>query len=124
MKLTDKITEFMKVNNIKDYKAFSEFADVPYTTIKSFYDKGYANAKRETLVKLKKAMNLTLDEIADDNIDVDFKVKVKVNTKSNEILTPNTIIAIGNGGKKIKYEIPPEKMELANQLLSELSKKK
>ena len=69
-------------------------------------------------------MNLTLDEIADDNIDVDFKVKVKVNTKSNEILTPNTVIAIGNGGKKIKYEIPPEKMELANQLLSELSKKK
>lgn len=122
MKLTDKITEFMKVNNIKDYKAFSEFADVPYTTIKSFYDKGYSNAKRETLVKLKKAMNLTLDEIADDNIDIDFNIKAK--TKSGELLMPNTVIAIGNGGKKIKYEIPPEKMELANQLLSELSKKK
>lgn len=70
MLMTEKIDLFIKTKNIKDKKAFAQLCGVPYTTLLSFYDKGYGNAKRETLYKLKTFMGITLDELSDDRIEI------------------------------------------------------
>lgn len=67
MKLTEKLDLLMKERGITVADLARE-ADVPYTTIKSLYDKGYDNVKLSTLKKLAKYFNCSLDYIADDDV--------------------------------------------------------
>lgn len=46
----------------------SKLSGVPYTTIDSFYKKGYENTKISTIRKIAVALDVSLDYLVDDNI--------------------------------------------------------
>ena len=124
MTIYEKIKKYMEVNNMKALTDFSQFVDVPYTTIKNLETKSNTNIKRETLIKLKNAMGITLDELADDNIDIDFeneKNKNYINGKTDVV--ENTVISIGRGGKRSVYTLNDSDIKLVNDFLCRLSKK-
>lgn len=53
-----------KLNN----NTLSQKTGIPYTTIDSFYKKGYKNMKFETLEKLSRFFNVSLDYLMNDDI--------------------------------------------------------
>lgn len=69
MKLTEKLDLLIKEKGITLADVARE-SGVPYTTIKSLYDKGYENAKLSTLKKLADYFGCSLDYIADDNTTI------------------------------------------------------
>lgn len=68
MKLTDKLDLLMRERGINK-KDVSRQSGIPYTTIINFYEKGTDNVKLSTLLKLSRYFSVTLDYIADDNIE-------------------------------------------------------
>ncbi|MHB8065797.1 MAG: helix-turn-helix domain-containing protein [Ruminiclostridium sp.] len=68
MKLTDKLDILMSEKGINKMELAKQ-SGVPYTTIVNFYEKGTDNIKLSTLTKLKKYFNVSLDYLADDNIN-------------------------------------------------------
>ena len=68
MKLIDKLDILMKEKEINK-KELSRQAKIPYTTIVNFYEKGTDNVKLSTLLKLSRYFSVTLDYIADDDIE-------------------------------------------------------
>lgn len=124
MKLTDKITNYMACNNIKTLADFARLANLPYMTIKNLFIKDNINIKVETLTKLKNALNITLDELVDDNINVDFEsIKNKKYINGKIDVPENTVISIGRGGKRSIYSIDPKDASIVDNLLERLSKK-
>lgn len=82
MNITDKLDYLMAKNNMNK-NILSKETGIPYTTIDGFYKKGTDNIKLSTLKKLAEYFNLTLDEIADDSIDI-IKRNDKVNHSIHE----------------------------------------
>lgn len=124
MKLTDKITNFMSVNHIKTLADFARLAKLPYTTINSLFCNENANTKIDTLIKLKTAMQITLDELVDDNTDIDFeKIKNKKYIDGKIDVADNTVISIGRGGARSIYTITDNDATIVNNLLERLGKK-
>ncbi|MBR2248152.1 MAG: helix-turn-helix domain-containing protein [Bacilli bacterium] len=71
MTFNDKIDQFMEKNNIKDLKTLAVKSDIPYTTLRDFYNKKSAdNSRLSTIRKLSKFMNCTLDYLAFDNGEI------------------------------------------------------
>lgn len=124
MKLTDKISNYMAVNHIKTLADFARRAKLPYTTINNLFCKDNNNTKIDTLIKLKNAMQLTLDELADDNIDIDFeKIKNKNYINGKIDVADNTVISIGRGGERAIYTITDSDAVIVDNLLERLGKK-
>ena len=73
MNFNDKIDKFMSENNIKDLKKLAVLSDIPYTTLRDFYNKKSAdNSRLSTIRKLSEYMDCSLDYLAfDDNINFD-----------------------------------------------------
>ncbi len=67
----EKIDFMMNKLNINKSK-LSEISGVPYTTIDSFYKKGYENTKLSTIRKMAEALNVSLDYLVDDNITDEY----------------------------------------------------
>ena len=68
MKLTDKLDLLMSEKGINK-RELSKNADIPYMTIVNFYKKGTDNMKLSTLKRLSKYFGVTLDYIADDDVE-------------------------------------------------------
>lgn len=123
MTISEKISLYMKTNNIKTLTEFASIAHLPYTTLKNLFI-ATANPSRDTLVKLKNAMGITLDELADDNCIVDFEYKKNQEyLKGNVKIPNNTIISIGRGGKRSIYTINDNDAQLIDNLLNRLGQK-
>lgn len=71
MNFLEKIDFMMNKLNINKSK-LSEISGVPYTTIDSFYKKGYENTKLSTIRKMAEALNVSLDYLVDDNITDEY----------------------------------------------------
>ena len=72
MNFNDKIDKYMEENNIKDLKKLAGLANIPYTTLRDFYNKKSAdNSRLSTIRKLSELMNCSLDYLAFDNITFD-----------------------------------------------------
>lgn len=69
MKLLDKIDFLMRKENINK-STLSKNADIPYSTLDSFYKKGAENMKLSNLIKIKNYFGVSLDYLVDDDIDV------------------------------------------------------
>ncbi len=124
MKLTDKITNFMTVNQIRSLAEFARLARLPYMTVNNLFVKDYNNTKIETLIKLKNAMGISLDDLVDDNVDINFEVIKNIDyIKGNIDIADNTVISIGRGGKRLIYTITDEDAAIVNTLLERLNKK-
>ncbi len=80
MDFNEKIDLFMKENNIKDLKQLSTKADIPYTTLRDFYNKRSAdNSRLSTIRKLSEYMQCSLDYLAfDENLKFDNAISINI----------------------------------------------
>lgn len=68
MNFIEKLNLLMKEKNISRGE-LSRGAKVPYTTIVNFYEQGYENVKLSTLKRLASYFGVSIDYLADDNIN-------------------------------------------------------
>ena len=62
MSITKQLDKFMEIHKYKKTD-ISKLAKIPYSTIDGLYKKGDENIKLTTLLKLRKLLNCTLDEL-------------------------------------------------------------
>lgn len=119
MTFNEKVDNFMQENNISSLKQLATLSNIPYTTLRDFYEKRSAdNSRLSTIRKLSQYMNCTMDYLAYDditNINSD-----KENQKNNEIdnllfskakeLTDEDKIAVINVIDAIKRNIDNEEL--------------
>lgn len=78
-------TEIIK-NLIKDtglsLKAFSEKADIPYTTLYSMLERGIGNASVDNVIKICKTLGITIEELEE-----------MAKQEEKDIKKPNTVAA-------------------------------
>ena len=67
MNFLEKLDFMMNKLNINKSR-LADLSGVPYTTIDSFYKKGYENTKLSTIKKLASALNVSLDYLIVDTI--------------------------------------------------------
>ena len=124
MKLPDKITKYMASNHIKTIADFARAADLPYTTVKNLFVKDNINVKVETLIKLKNTLKISLDDLVDNDVDIDFEaIKNKEYIDGKVNIPENTVISIGRGGKRSVYLISENDAAIVDNLLERLGKK-
>jgi transcriptional regulator with XRE-family HTH domain len=66
--LTEKLDVLLEERSLNKSQLSAQ-SGLPYTTIVSLYEKGAENAKRSTLLTLARYFNVSLDYLADDEID-------------------------------------------------------
>ena len=109
MTFNEKIDKFMLENNIANLKQLAKLTDIPYTTLRDFYDKQSAdNSRLSTIRKLSKYMNCSMDYLSFDEID-DFKGSLKFDNAIPYEL-PKRIVKIPVLGK-IPAGMPLEAIE-------------
>ncbi len=73
----EKIDKFMKETNIRDIKQLADSADIPYATLKDFYEKNSAdNSRLSTIRKLAEYMGCTMDYLTYNDIENPDEVKI------------------------------------------------
>lgn len=88
MNFNDKIDLFMKENNIKDLKQLALKSNIPYTTLRDFYNKKSAdNSRLSTIRKLSQYMQCSLDYLAFD-CNLEFDNANAVDISSNIVKIP------------------------------------
>ncbi len=104
MTFNDKIDKFMRDNNYKDLKKLALDANIPYTTLKDFYDKKSAdNSRLSTIRKLAKFMGCSMDYLAYDENE---------NFKSNSPNFSNYAVLFD----KVK-DLPVEDLEIIDNFI-------
>lgn len=100
MNFNDKVDKYMREHDIKDLKRLATLSDIPYTTLRDFYNKKSAdNSRLSTIRKLSEYMKCSLDYLAfDENMVFD---------NAEIISTPSEIVSIPIYGT-IKAGIPLE----------------
>lgn len=93
MNLVDKLDDFMERNKISR-AAFARNADIPYTTLVNFYEKGTENVKLSTLRKIADYMECSLDYLVDDTIEQELGL-----VKVGELVSVPIVgrVSCGNG---------------------------
>lgn len=88
MNFNDKVDKYMAENNIKDLKKLALLSDIPYTTLRDFYNKKSAdNSRLSTIRKLSEYMNCSLDYLAFDE-NTNFDNAEVIDSPSEIILIP------------------------------------
>lgn len=106
MTFNEKIDKFMLENEISNLKQFASLADIPYTTLRDFYEKQSAdNSRLATIRKLSKFMNCSMDYLSFDEIE-NFNGKLNFDNTTH-IELPKRIIKIPVLGT-VKAGIPIE----------------
>lgn len=82
MTLTEKLDLLMKEKGIDNISELSKLSNIPYMTIRNFYIKGTDNIKLSTLKQLANFFDVSLDYIADDNVNEKSPAKSE-GTKNN-----------------------------------------
>lgn len=90
MTFNEKIDKYMFENNISNLKQFASLVDIPYTTLRDFYKKQSAdNSRLDTIRKLSKYMNCTMDYLAYNEIEsLNFDNDTLVDIDDNTVLIP------------------------------------
>ncbi|MDD4311561.1 MAG: helix-turn-helix transcriptional regulator [Eubacteriales bacterium] len=68
MTLTEKLDLLLSERNLNKSQLSTQ-CGLPYTTIVSLYEKGSENVKRSTLLALARFFNVSLDYLADDDVE-------------------------------------------------------
>ena len=71
MNFLDNLDKIKEEKGIKNNRQLAHLSGVPYTTIDSFYKKGYENMKLSTLKKLSKFSGYSMDYLGDDDVNED-----------------------------------------------------
>lgn len=80
MNFLEKLDFLLKEKDINKHQ-LSKITGIPYTTIDSFYKKGYDNIKLSTLLKLSNYFKCTLDYLV---VDDDTEESIKINSSDSE----------------------------------------
>lgn len=83
MTLLEKIDFLLKKRGINK-KQLSAQADIPYTTIDSFYKKGYDNMKLSTFKKLCRFFDVDMTSMAFDELEIQPYDPERMHTTSKE----------------------------------------
>lgn len=116
MTFNEKIDKFMSDNKINNLKQLALEANIPYTTLRDFYEKQSAdNSRLSTIRKLSKYMNCSMDYLAYNNI-----------TEMNEIRFDDGLdIEFGDSDKivtaKIKLRLNKDQLDKLNDFLEKNS---
>ncbi|MEI3498905.1 MAG: hypothetical protein V8Q71_00015 [Bacilli bacterium] len=77
MNFNDKIDLFMKNNNYKNLKQLASECDIPYTTLRDFYEKKSAdNSRLSTIRKLATFMKCSMDYLTYDDLTEPSQIKI------------------------------------------------
>lgn len=109
MRRTEVLKELIKDTGL-NLKAFSEKADIPYTTLRSMLERGIGNASVDNVIKICKTLGITVEELEE-----------MANENSKNIKKPNTIAAHLPEGVELTEE---EQKELEDYIQFLLSKRK
>lgn len=77
MKRTELLKTLIEETGL-NLKAFSEKADIPYTTLRSMLERGIGNASVDNVIKICKTLGITIEELEDmanESCDLDNKPK-------------------------------------------------
>ena len=75
------------VSKYKSVKAFSEEANLPYTTVDSILKRGVERANVKNIIKLCQALHIDTDALADGRIEPRrVKLKIAITPEDNEFL--------------------------------------
>lgn len=80
-----KVEENLKNHILSRYKSLREFTilkDIPYTTLDSMLKRGIGNSSVTNVIKVCKALNISVDALADGKI-----IRKKYNTTHNTMPT-------------------------------------
>ena len=109
MTFNEKIDKFMKDNNIPNLKKFALLSNIPYTTLRDFYEKKSAdNSRLSTIRKLSKYMKCSMDYLAYDDIDDINEIKINgydINSDNEDNNLYSTKITIHDTEDKINLFI-------------------
>ena len=72
MDLIKKLNFLMEENNIKNVAQLSQKTQIPYTTLKSIFAGNVNDIRLSTSKKICNFFNITLDELLDDNVSVNY----------------------------------------------------
>ncbi len=109
MKRTEIIKRLIKDTGIS-LKAFSEKADIPYTTLYSILERGVGNASVDNVIKICKTLGITVEELEE-----------MANSDDIEVKKPTTIAAHLPEGVELTEE---EQKELDTYIKFILSRRK
>ncbi len=70
MELIDKLHLLMQKNNIKNLSQLSKETNIPYTTLKSIFNRDVNDIRLSTSKKLCNYFKISLDDLFDDNIEL------------------------------------------------------
>lgn len=100
MNFLEKLDYMMSKLNINKSK-LADLSSVPYTTIDSFYKKGYENTKLSTIKKLASALNVSLDYLIVDTITDEMYGKTSgFNVNYDEMLSIKKYRTLDKYGKE------------------------
>lgn len=128
MTFNDKVDLFMKKNNYSNLKQLSKACDIPYTTLRDFYEKKSAdNSRLSTIRKLSKFMGCTMDYLAYDEITSPNDIKIEeISNKGNEkniifdelelLFSKHKDILTDDDKEYMKFIIEKRKKEIDKQL--------
>ena len=107
MTFNEKIDKYMIENNIDNLKQLAIQADIPYTTLKDFYDKKSAdNSRLSTIRKLSKFMNCSMDYLSYDEIkdisSINFDNATLIDIDSDTIMIP--VLGVVKAGTPIEAQ--------------------
>lgn len=101
MNFLDKLDYLIERENIKK-STLSKESGVPYTTIDGFYKKGYQNAKLQTIQKIAKYFDVTLDYLIIDAIeDPDYGKADKFRVNKDEMYMVTNYRRLAESGKSL-----------------------
>lgn len=96
MSFLTRLDELMERKGINRAQLSRE-TGIPYTTINSFYHKGYENVRLSTLKKLAEYFNCSLDYLIDDEIQGNFSFDEATEYLENRLNQVHTIAAHHKG---------------------------
>lgn len=80
MTITEKLDILMKMNNLNK-RTFSKAANIPYTTVAAFYEKGTKNMKLSTLKKICECFNISYDAFINEAIEICVPTEYFIETR-------------------------------------------
>lgn len=114
MSFKEKVDKFMIENNIDNVKQLAIKANIPYTTLRDFYEKkSVDNSRLSTVRKLAEYMKCTIDYLAYDDVESNNEIKVNGYDLSNKNEVDSSLQA------KMTIKETPEKIGELIKFLSE-----
>lgn len=107
-KFRKSINDYLRVYKLS-FREFAKYCDVPNSTLQSIYDNGIEKAGVNTINKICRVLNITIEEL--------FGSENKVP------LSDNTVVSIGRGGERVVYEISDEDAAIVNAFIEKMAKK-